>query len=406
MSRPALYAAVQELMDDPEASPSIRRAADYFIIRPSSFVDLLDRCDDCPTNEAEAAVALLSSLFTVVSRKGAEAKQDPYRFDEVALLLQSCEGLAERVKSIWHELQLTISSCSRALSLSAASSSFSIGVSSAQSPLNHAEAATASCAAGDSRLSTTLAQARHALTAMHETVRDFCSDAVKLLRYNSLGVELTNVIHLIVAKDDIARLAPNDRLKLTDAVCRELQCKLERVWFADFLENMGSSGLLPGEALRKLQDRWLSQWNLRKTIEQSTCFASLRRSQDLIRACVKSFPIASKVSDSDMSFFFTPKTTTATANLSFSAEGLAGNSVAEELSSPPTKFEEIFLRQRSRAKEEQTRRAQSAGGYSIASSPSQSAAVKGSNKQAQILASRLRPRHMMYSTLVSASEFQ
>ena len=169
MSRPALYAAVQELMDDPEASSSIRRAADYFIIRPSSFVDLLDRCDDCPTNEAEAAVALLSSLFTVVSGKGAEAKRDPYRFDEVALLLQSCEGLAERVKSVWHELQLTISSCSRVLSLSASSSSFSasIGVSSAHSPLNHAEATTASCAAGDSRLSTTLAQARHALGAMH-----------------------------------------------------------------------------------------------------------------------------------------------------------------------------------------------------------------------------------------------
>jgi hypothetical protein len=382
MFKAELYNAVKDLIADPDASPSVRTASEFFVVRPSAFIELLVRCELAPTNAAEAAVTLLASLFAAETVKAAAEIKNPFQFDEVSMLLQSCEGLAERVKETWSELHMSISSASRALSMT---------------PIAEKRKASVAVvgAAADSRLSTVLAQARSALSEMHESVNSFCSETTKLLRYNSLGCELRDTVHMLIRREELVALKAEDYETFTAAVCRELQCKLERVWYSELMGNLEGSGFLPRETLQKLHDKWLAQWNMRKTIEQSSCFVAVQRAKELIRRAAKSFPVSTKVADSEMSFFFGTETPQRGEDHQASPARTGGG------------FEEIFLRQRLRsaqAKGPNGKPASSVSSPARGYQASSQVASPQSHSQEQMLASRLRPRQLMYRTLQLSSD--
>jgi hypothetical protein len=246
--------------------------------------------------------------------------------------------------------------------------------------------------AGDSRLSTLLAQARVALAEMRDLIFHFCTESTRLLRYHSLGGELRDVIRTLVSKDELATLKPEDFQNFTKAVCRELQCKQERIWFNDFQTFMESSGYLPREAVQKLRDRWLSTWNTRRVVEQSTCFMVAGRTKELLRKAAGSFPIASLVSDTDMSFFFSEIT------------DAQRNAVASEHSQ--SRFEEVFTRQRLRSAQQQQLQQLQCSKMSRETIERQSSAQVGRRpmSRGELVGGRLRPRKLMHRTLQQVIE--
>lgn len=240
----------------------------------AAFTRCIEMCGSSPQEPNCAACNILVRLFDVTVERENSMKQEPFAFDETAVVLREAEHLARVVKA----------SCDAALESIVVSAS-KCGI---PAPTQRLKAIHHS----NGSITEMSHSARESVAALQDSLGVFLKDVVKQYDVRIIApVEVEK--KLAVCVDQWNCFDSQQQQEISQCVAAELQCRLEWKWFSALSKELnviaGGAGIHHDFVL-DFEQAWLRSWNRRREGLQDQ-FSLLAHSTLLAaRSAVARFP--------------------------------------------------------------------------------------------------------------------